>query len=452
VALVSDTLPSEVSALLDGFVVSNRQRALVALIMAILVIDGVDVQLLALVAPRIMGDFGVDVVAFAPALTAALVGTAIGNYTGGWLGDRVGRKDILVVSTLVFSLATILIGTSRNLPEVTLWRFLGGAGFGAAVPNGLAYCAEWLPHRARTGAMSLLAPAFPIGGVVGAGGTLAILAFAGWRDCFFVFGAVSLAIAFVSLLWLPHSPTALIAQGKREAALRDLRRMVGPAVDLPPACAAGGRPPSAPSIYVAALLRLNSGSTLALLAIAVVTYAMTGWTTTIFVKAGLPLQSAIRSIFVYNFMAVLGSFLVARPIGKFGSRQTMLVLSGAGCCFILLLAAMLSLWTRTLSWEVALSLTIACGLLGFVSGAMVTTIYSVMIAGYPLERRASGMGLGLMFGRIGGIAILGAGGLLLKASGSAFTLFYLILVAANAITALSAIIIDRHLARTTAAP
>lgn len=438
--------PATVSALLDVYPVSRRQRFLVALIMAVLVIDGVDVQLLALVAPRIMADFHAGAATLAPALTAALVGTAVGNYAGGWLGDRIGRKQILVLSTFIFSLATIAIGFAGDLSTITLLRFAGGAGFGAAVPNGLAFCSEWLPHRARTGAMSLLAPAFPIGGVIGAAGTLAILAVAGWRECFFVFGGVSLAIALIALAWLPGSPTSLIDRGKAAIALRDLRRMLGDVKLLPVARAAGTAMIGGTSIFTAALSRLNIGATLALLSMAIVTYAISGWTTTIFVAAGLPLASAIRSIFAYNLLAVAGSFSVARPIVRFGSSRTMIWLSLAGCGFILLAAAILRIWVVTPSLGIAVMLMVAAGLLGFVSGAMVTTIYAVMVAGYPLDRRASGMGLGLMFGRIGGILILGTGGLLLTASGKTFTLFYVVLAIANLLTAFATIIIDRHLA------
>src|SRR6188768_1094170 len=82
--------------------IASRQWIVLLLVLGTLVIDGVDTQLLSLVAPLIMGEWGVDRASFGPAMSAALLGMALGAGAGGWLGDRVGRKTVLVAATLLF--------------------------------------------------------------------------------------------------------------------------------------------------------------------------------------------------------------------------------------------------------------------------------------------------------------------------------------------------------------
>jgi AAHS family 4-hydroxybenzoate transporter-like MFS transporter len=60
--------------------------------MLVLVGDGIDLQLLGLVAPVIIEDWGVDRGSFGWAMSAALVGMGFGAWIGGAVGDRVGLR------------------------------------------------------------------------------------------------------------------------------------------------------------------------------------------------------------------------------------------------------------------------------------------------------------------------------------------------------------------------
>ena len=97
-----------------------RQWSVLALVLAALVVDGIDTQLLALVAPLIMAEWGIDKASFGPAMSAALFGMALGAGSGGWLGDRLGRKTVLVGATLLFGCATFAVGLAQSL-----WPLVG---------------------------------------------------------------------------------------------------------------------------------------------------------------------------------------------------------------------------------------------------------------------------------------------------------------------------------------
>ncbi len=57
--------------------------------MLVLIADGMDAQLLGIVAPIVIEEFAVDRGTFGIAVVAALVGFGPGSWGGGWLGDKI---------------------------------------------------------------------------------------------------------------------------------------------------------------------------------------------------------------------------------------------------------------------------------------------------------------------------------------------------------------------------
>ena len=80
--------------------------------MLVLIADGMDAQLLGIVAPIVIEEYGVDRGTFGIAFMTTLVGFGLGSWGGGWLGDRIGRRWSLAIGTVIFSAATM--GASRT--------------------------------------------------------------------------------------------------------------------------------------------------------------------------------------------------------------------------------------------------------------------------------------------------------------------------------------------------
>ena len=114
------------------------QWATLAVCLLVLVCDGIDMQLLGIVAPKVIHDFGVTRGTFGIAMSAALVGFGLGSWSGGWLGDKVGRRYALAVAALVFALATVAASRADGVWAMAGWRVIGGLGFGSAYANALA--------------------------------------------------------------------------------------------------------------------------------------------------------------------------------------------------------------------------------------------------------------------------------------------------------------------------
>jgi len=67
-------------------------------------------------------------------LTSYIVASAIALPISGWLADRVGRKRLLLISVVVFTVASVLCATATSLSEMVLFRALQGVGGAFIVP------------------------------------------------------------------------------------------------------------------------------------------------------------------------------------------------------------------------------------------------------------------------------------------------------------------------------
>ena len=74
--------------------------------------------------------------------------TAFGGVMFGFLGDRFGRKPIVVASVSIYGLGTLLCATSHGLLDLMLYRSFTGLGIGGGWASGAA----WSPKACRLGA------------------------------------------------------------------------------------------------------------------------------------------------------------------------------------------------------------------------------------------------------------------------------------------------------------
>jgi MFS transporter, AAHS family, 4-hydroxybenzoate transporter len=415
------------------------QQLLVGVLVLTLVVDGLDIQLLGLVAPLLLQDLGIARADFGPAMSAALLGMSLGAAGGGWLGDRFGRKALLVASAALFGAATIGVAFAKGVGTIAALRLLGGIGFGAAAPNAVALVGEWLPPRLRGPAVSLLSIGTPLGGLIGSAALIGLLPVLGWRGSFIACGLLSLLIALVALVAVSESPDWLLARGRAAAALSVLRRRLGSA----PETLERAQPDAAsPVVAVEAGpgARFRIGAWLAFFAVSYVAYAFAAWNPVLLTGAGFPVAAALRASLLFNLLAVAAAIFTGLLVRRFGSRAVMtlaaLLLSGA----IALMAAALAGIVPAALREAAVGA--ASALVGATTGTVLAGCYMVIVAAYPVARRSTGLGIGLMVGRAGGIASTYTGGMLLAAGNAGY---FGLLAALGVATLAGVAVIDRHL-------
>ena len=411
----------------------------------VLVCDGIDMQLLGIVAPLVIKDFGVDRGTFGIAMSAALVGFGLGAWGGGRLGDTIGRRYTLALAALVFALATVAASRADGVWVMAMWRVCGGLGFGAAYANALAMASEWLPERWRPVAVSTLSVGTPLGGtVVGWLGPSLAEAY-GWRGTFVVFGVATLLVMVVILAVLRDSPSFLLARGKPEQAARAARRVLKEDVELVAerhdTDGAGG---ASIGVLHRTNLRLNIGVGVAFAASALVAYGILSWTTTFLTAAGFTLGQAGNVVSVAGITSMVGSVAAGVLTRRFGSK---LVMATVSVTLVLLLVAS-AFVVETLPAAPAaserLEVLVLIGAAAAVFSAAMATMYVIMALGYPQSCRSAGIGFGIFMSRVGAISATGLGGALLDFGKGSVVPFFAVLAVGALLVLAAAFIIDRH--------
>jgi len=183
-------------------------------------------------APALLADWGVTKADLAPALAMGLIGMTVGAAVAGWLGDRLGRKIVIVGSVLVFGALTAATAMVSNVIELAALRFLAGLGLGGALPNVAALVAEFAPARLRSLAVSITIVCVPVGGVIGGLFAAPLLPRVGWHWFFLTAGALPVLVGLVLALLLPESPQFL--EKRRGVRLNDRTDTDGLVAGVPP--------------------------------------------------------------------------------------------------------------------------------------------------------------------------------------------------------------------------
>src|SRR6267154_3301327 len=107
--------PVDVAQFIDAQPVGGFQIRLLATCAAVLFLDGFDTQAIGFVAPAIAKDWGLPRGALGPVFSAGPFGLMIGALLLGPLADRIGRKKIIIFSTLVFGIGTLVTALVQDV-------------------------------------------------------------------------------------------------------------------------------------------------------------------------------------------------------------------------------------------------------------------------------------------------------------------------------------------------
>jgi MFS transporter, YNFM family, putative membrane transport protein len=150
-------------------------------------------------------------------VTASTMGVAIAAPFIGRIADRVGRKRVIVLSTLVLGVTTLLAATSTSLGSLLFWRFLQGVATPGVFSVTTAYIHdEWPPHRAAAAISAYIS-----GTIAGGFGGRVITGFAtehwGWQRAFVLLAAINLCVAAYLAAGLPVESGFTHASGSSRA-------------------------------------------------------------------------------------------------------------------------------------------------------------------------------------------------------------------------------------------
>ena len=218
----------DIKAWIDSRPISAFQWRVLILCLIIIMFDGYDAAVMGFIAPALIEEWHISRAAMGPILGAAMFGVAIGALIAGPLSDRFGRKKIILLSVLMFSVFSLVCAFATTPVQMALMRFVAGLGLGAVMPNCVTLLAEYMPERRKGVMITLMFSGFNIGSGLGGFIAAALLAHYNWTAVLIFGGAVPLVLLpFLSLL-LPESAfNLLVRRAPREKIAALLNRMGG---------------------------------------------------------------------------------------------------------------------------------------------------------------------------------------------------------------------------------
>ncbi|WP_024518334.1 MFS transporter [Bradyrhizobium sp. Tv2a-2] len=385
---------------------------------AVLFLDGFDTQAIGFVAPALAREWGLTKGALGPVFSAGLFGLMIGALVFGPLADRIGRKTIIVASTLAFGLGALATPLAGDVNALLMIRFLTGLGLGGAMPNAVAMTAEFNPQRRRATMVMIMFCGFSIGAALG--GLLAawLIPQFGWRAVFVVGGLAPLVIVPILILRLPESVRFLATRGHAPERVAELLKQISPHTAFAPGVQFQVHEPQLAGLPVAHLFR--EGRTPVTLLLWVVffmslldIYFLANWLPTVLNDLGASVSEAVLIGSMLQVGGVVGTFALGSVIDRFSFRALALVY----------FAAVFAVGAIGQLGQSATLVSVAIFAAGFcVIGGQIAA--NALAAGfYPTSVRATGVGWALGMGRVGSIVGPLVGGVLLAGKWSTEAVF-----------------------------
>jgi AAHS family 4-hydroxybenzoate transporter-like MFS transporter len=410
--------PVDVADFIDQQPVGGFQIRLLLTCAAVLFLDGFDTQAIGFVAPALAKEWGLTRSALGPVFSAGLFGLMIGALLFGPLADRIGRKKIIILSTLAFGLGALVTAFVQDVNSLLAIRFLTGLGLGGAMPNAIALTSEFNPRRRRATMVMIMFAGFSIGAALGGLLAAALIPQFGWRSVFIVGGIAPLLLVPILVLRLPESVRFLALTGRANERVAELLASIAPKAALAPSTRFVIHEPGLAGVPVLHLFRDRRTPTTLLLWVVffmslLELYFLSNWLPTVLNDLGASVSAAVAIGSLLQVGGVVGVFTLGSIIDRFSFRALTLVYFIA----VFAVGAIGQLGHSVVFVSMAI----------FVAGFCIVggqTAANALAAGfYPTSVRSTGVGWALGIGRIGSIVGPLIGGALLTAKWSTGSVF-----------------------------
>jgi putative MFS transporter len=200
----------------------NQWKIFTAVILSIM-LDFFDFLLIGFVLAFFVQDWHLTYGQSALILFSSGVAAVPGAMFFGWLGDKIGRRRVFMITVLTFSLATgaMALTPDRGWVYLAVMRFIVGFGVVGVAAVDMPLLQEFVPAEKRGWISGLSIALVPGGGLLAATFATYLGGIVGWRGLF-ALGLLPALLAFLIRVWVPESPRWLISRGRIEEARRSL--------------------------------------------------------------------------------------------------------------------------------------------------------------------------------------------------------------------------------------
>ncbi len=173
-------------------------------------LDAFDAMLYALVLAHVMRDLSMSKATAGFLQMLTLLASGVGGVLFGFIADRIGRKQALMLSILTYSLCSFGSGLSTSVLMLAGFRLVLGLGMGGEWNTGATLVAETWPIQLRAKALSIVQSSWAIGYAIASLVAGVVLHYFNWRTVFFVGILPALVVLWIrrgvpeSEMWKQH--------------------------------------------------------------------------------------------------------------------------------------------------------------------------------------------------------------------------------------------------------
>jgi len=385
---------------------------LVAISWIITFFDGFDQQAIAFAAPYLSSEYHLDRFMMGNVFSMGLVGTLIGGFAFGYLGDRIGRRGSIILATAGFGALTLAFVLANGYTPLLALRLVDGIALGGMLPLSWALNIEYAPKGYRSTVVTVIMVGYSVGIALGGPAANVLIPHYGWQSLFAVGGVLSLAAAIALLFVLPESARFLASKGRdpaRVAAL--LHRLTGKTFTANAQFVVADEAGEAKDFNPALLFKGELGIItpllwLAYIASSMAVFFLATWTPLVFEALNYTRAQAALAGSINAAAGAVGGLLLMRFTDNMGA----IVITTMPLIAVPLLLAAAFLDVSQLGFF-ALFALIALFLIGGHFG-----LHSIAGIFYPSAYRGNGAGWAISVAKIGSIAGPFAAGIILSTS------------------------------------
>lgn len=335
----------------------------------IAILEGFDIQSIGVVASSIQSEFGLTKGELGWIFSAATLGMFPGAIVAGRLSDKIGRKNILIISVALFGFMSLMTAFTTDFTSLVIVRFLTGIGMGGALPLIIAMSSESVPERWSATAVSVMYAGVPFGA-----GITAIIAggFTGvgeWKNIFYLGGLTP--IALVPILFFLLKETYTKREAKQDSATEN--------TDFKFILFGEGRTATTIQIWLSFLGTL------------IVLYFILNWLPVLMQNNGLSMKSATNIQLAYQVGGVCGVLILGWLLSNIKLRSVVIMIY---------VGILIGLTALTFSKSLT-ALVFASGISGFFITGGQSALYALAARAYSKSMRGTGVGVAVAMGRIG---------------------------------------------------
>lgn len=326
--------------------------------------DAADLALLSFIMPLIKKEWFLNDNQIGLVSSITTVGMMVGAILFGYLADKFGKKNIIIITLLIFSISNLVLALTTNVSQFMLVRFITGIGLGGELPVATTIIADSFSGHKRSKMLILVDSFWAIGWIVASLLAFLFMPIYGWRFTVIV----TSVMALYTLVIRCHLP----AQTNIKNEKLNLRIALS-------------------QIWAKDFRRATICLSLLWFIIMFTYYGMFLWLPSVLIKRGFSVVHSFGYTLLMSFAQLPGYFLAAYLMGKLTRKKVL---------EIYLVGTIIGAFLFGTAQNTFLVVFSSCLLSFFTLGA-----WGILIAltptQYPIEIRGVGIGFTQSIGRIG---------------------------------------------------